>query len=141
MLLPEPTAFRAKAGDTMQDHGVVDRFLKERGPGLHRIAFKVMDIETHLVRLERAGYRMIDKAGCSGAPVSHRLHPSELDAEDTDPPRRTTRPVTRRMGAPNARPLRRYFTWPASPWRSRGRGGPSSSETATFPDTADPASR
>src|ERR1051325_5831539 len=28
-----------RAGDTMQDHGVVDQFLKARGPGLHLVAF------------------------------------------------------------------------------------------------------
>jgi catechol 2,3-dioxygenase-like lactoylglutathione lyase family enzyme len=73
--------FRASgesAGDTMQDHGVVDRFLKERGPGLHHIAFKVTDIDTHLARLDRAGYRMIDKVGRRGARLSHIgfVHPS-----------------------------------------------------------------
>jgi catechol 2,3-dioxygenase-like lactoylglutathione lyase family enzyme len=73
--------FRAsgeRAGDTMQDHGVVDRFLKERGPGLHHIAFRVTEIDTHLARLERAGYRMIDKVGRRGARLSHIgfVHPS-----------------------------------------------------------------
>jgi catechol 2,3-dioxygenase-like lactoylglutathione lyase family enzyme len=73
--------FRAsgeRAGDTMQDHGVVDRFLTERGPGLHHIAFRVTEIDTHLARLERAGYRMIDKVGRRGARLSHIgfVHPS-----------------------------------------------------------------
>jgi catechol 2,3-dioxygenase-like lactoylglutathione lyase family enzyme len=67
-----------KAGDTMQDHGVVDRFLKERGPGLHHIAFKVTDIDKHLTRFGHAGYRMIDKVGRRGARLSHIgfIHPS-----------------------------------------------------------------
>lgn len=67
-----------RAGDTMQDHGVVDQFLKSRGPGLHHIAFKVTDIDTHLARFGNAGYRLIDKVGRRGARLSHIgfIHPS-----------------------------------------------------------------
>lgn len=67
-----------RAGDTMQDHGVVDQFLKARGPGLHHIAFKVTDIDTHLARFGAAGYRLIDKVGRRGARLSHIgfIHPS-----------------------------------------------------------------
>jgi catechol 2,3-dioxygenase-like lactoylglutathione lyase family enzyme len=67
-----------RAGDTMQDHGVVDQFLKARGPGLHHIAFKVSDIDTHLRRFDSAGYRMIDKIGRRGARLSRIgfIHPS-----------------------------------------------------------------
>ena len=67
-----------RAGDTMQDHGVVDQFLKTRGPGLHHIAFKVSDIDTHLKKFEGAGYRMIDKVGRRGARLSRIgfIHPS-----------------------------------------------------------------
>jgi catechol 2,3-dioxygenase-like lactoylglutathione lyase family enzyme len=67
-----------RAGDTMQDHGVVDQFLKKRGPGLHHIAFKVSDIDTHLKKFEDAGYRMIDKVGRRGARLSRIgfIHPS-----------------------------------------------------------------
>jgi catechol 2,3-dioxygenase-like lactoylglutathione lyase family enzyme len=67
-----------RAGDTMQDHGVVDQFLKARGPGLHHIAFKVTDINRHLKRLEDAGHRLIDKVGRRGARLSHIgfIHPS-----------------------------------------------------------------
>jgi len=67
-----------RAGDTMQDHGVVDQFLKSRGPGLHHIAFKVSDIDTHLARFGAAGYRLIDKVGRRGARLSHIgfIHPS-----------------------------------------------------------------
>ena len=67
-----------RAGDTMQDHGVVDQFLKSCGPGLHHIAFKVTDIDTHLARFGNAGYRLIDKVGRRGARLSHIgfIHPS-----------------------------------------------------------------
>ena len=66
------------AGDTMQDHGVVDQFLKARGPGLHHIAFKVSDIDAQLARFAEAGYRMIDKVGRRGARLSRIgfIHPS-----------------------------------------------------------------
>lgn len=66
------------AGDTKQDHGVVAQFLKARGPGLHHIAFKVQDIDTHLARFAGAGYRMIDKVGRKGARLSRIgfIHPS-----------------------------------------------------------------
>jgi len=65
------------AGDTMQDHGVVDQFLRTRGPGLHHIAFRVTDIDTHLSRLENAGYNMIDRVGRRGARLSRIgfIHP------------------------------------------------------------------
>lgn len=67
-----------RAGDTMQDHGVVSQFLKARGPGLHHIAFKVSDINIHLSRIANAGYRMIDQVGRRGARLSHIgfIHPS-----------------------------------------------------------------
>lgn len=67
-----------KAGDTMQDHGVVDRFLKTRGPGLHHLAFRVNEIDARLDKLSNAGYRMIDKVGRKGARLSRIgfLHPS-----------------------------------------------------------------
>jgi catechol 2,3-dioxygenase-like lactoylglutathione lyase family enzyme len=66
------------AGDTMQDHGVVDQFLKTRGPGLHHIAFKVTDIDSHLTRFADAGYRLIDKIGRRGARLSRIgfIHPT-----------------------------------------------------------------
>jgi catechol 2,3-dioxygenase-like lactoylglutathione lyase family enzyme len=67
-----------RAGDTMQDHGVVDQFIKKRGPGLHHIAFKVSEIDTHLKRFESAGYRMIDSVGRRGARLSRIgfIHPN-----------------------------------------------------------------
>jgi methylmalonyl-CoA epimerase len=73
--------FRAsgeKAGDTMQDHGVVAQFLNKHGPGLHHIAFKVSDIDAHLARLASAGLRMIDNVGRRGARLSRIgfIHPS-----------------------------------------------------------------
>jgi hypothetical protein len=67
-----------RAGDTMQDHGVVDQFLKTRGPGLHHIAFKVTDINAHLARFGGRCYRLINKVGRRGARLSHIgfIHPS-----------------------------------------------------------------
>jgi methylmalonyl-CoA/ethylmalonyl-CoA epimerase len=45
----------------------VGRFLDRRGPGLHHIAYRVVDIEAALRRLEAAGLELIDLAPRTGA--------------------------------------------------------------------------
>jgi methylmalonyl-CoA epimerase len=68
------------AGNTRQDHGALARFLADRGPGLHHIAYKVTEIDPHLERLRAAGYRLIDQRGRPGARCSRIgfIHPKSM---------------------------------------------------------------
>jgi methylmalonyl-CoA/ethylmalonyl-CoA epimerase len=56
----------------------VARFLQQRGPGLHHVAYRVDDIEATLASLSAAGVRLIDerpRAGIRGSRVAF-VHPS-----------------------------------------------------------------
>jgi methylmalonyl-CoA/ethylmalonyl-CoA epimerase len=56
----------------------VGRFLSERGPGLHHVAYRVDDVAAALGGLRAAGLRLIDEAprpGIRGSQVAF-LHPS-----------------------------------------------------------------
>ncbi|MEQ1856073.1 MAG: VOC family protein [Longimicrobiales bacterium] len=56
----------------------VGRFLERHGQGLHHIAYRTVDLESELARLESAGVPLIDRAPRVGA-GGHRvafLHPS-----------------------------------------------------------------
>jgi methylmalonyl-CoA/ethylmalonyl-CoA epimerase len=56
----------------------VARFLHQRGPGLHHVAYRVGDIDATLASLSAAGVRLIDqqpRAGIRGSRVAF-LHPS-----------------------------------------------------------------
>ncbi len=58
--------------------GPVARFLAKRGEGIHHICFRVDDLEAHLERLQRQGFRLINKTpvpGAHGCRVAF-LHPS-----------------------------------------------------------------
>jgi methylmalonyl-CoA/ethylmalonyl-CoA epimerase len=60
------------------DDTPVGRFLAKRGPGLHHIAYQVLDISAALARLREDGVRMIDvvpRTGIRGSRVAF-LHPS-----------------------------------------------------------------
>lgn len=43
-------------------HGIIERFVDRRGPGLHHIAFEVEDLGAELARLRAAGAELIDDA-------------------------------------------------------------------------------
>jgi methylmalonyl-CoA/ethylmalonyl-CoA epimerase len=56
---------------------VVGRFLAERGPGLHHVAYQVDDIDAALLTLRDAGLRLIDeepRIGIRSARIAF-LHP------------------------------------------------------------------
>jgi len=56
----------------------VARFLQQRGPGLHHVAYRVGDIDAVLASLSAAGVRLIDqqpRTGIRGSRVAF-LHPS-----------------------------------------------------------------
>jgi methylmalonyl-CoA epimerase len=58
--------------------GGVARFLKQRGSGLHHVAYRVDDIDATLASLSAAGVRLIDehpRTGIRGSRVAF-LHPT-----------------------------------------------------------------
>ncbi|HSE92169.1 MAG TPA: VOC family protein [Methylomirabilota bacterium] len=54
-------------GTTRQDQGAIGRYIGARGAGLHHLALKVPDIDGTLDSLDRAGRRLIDRAGRPGS--------------------------------------------------------------------------
>jgi methylmalonyl-CoA/ethylmalonyl-CoA epimerase len=55
----------------------VGRFLRERGPGLHHVAYRTDDLAAELERLKAAGFQLVDEVPRAGA-RGHRvafLHP------------------------------------------------------------------
>lgn len=56
----------------------VAKFIEKRGEGIHHICFRVANIEEHLERLQREGFRLINEApvpGAHGCRVAF-LHPA-----------------------------------------------------------------
>lgn len=58
--------------------GAIARFLRQRGPGLHHVAYRVDDIVATLASLSAAGVRLIDERPRTGIRGSHVafLHPA-----------------------------------------------------------------
>jgi methylmalonyl-CoA/ethylmalonyl-CoA epimerase len=67
-------------GTTKQDQGAIARYLARRGPGLHHLALKTPDIDMALGALDRAGLRVIDRAGRPGSRRARIgfVHPAAL---------------------------------------------------------------
>jgi methylmalonyl-CoA/ethylmalonyl-CoA epimerase len=62
----------------LADDTPVGRFLERRGPGLHHVAYHVLDIDAALAQLREDGVRMIDtvpRTGIRGSRVAF-VHPS-----------------------------------------------------------------
>lgn len=47
--------------------GAIAKFLREKGEGLHHVAFEVEDVQKAIVEAERNGYRVVDKVPRKGA--------------------------------------------------------------------------
>ena len=61
----------------IRDDSPVARFLAERGPGIHHVAYLVDDIEAALAALREAGVRLIDetpRTGLGGTKIAF-VHP------------------------------------------------------------------
>ncbi|MCJ7795366.1 MAG: methylmalonyl-CoA epimerase [Thermoleophilia bacterium] len=61
----------------IRDDSPVARFLAERGPGIHHVAYRVDDIEAALAGLREAGVRLIDetpRTGLAGTRIAF-VHP------------------------------------------------------------------
>lgn len=64
--------------EPLSPDSTVAKFIDKRGEGLHHICFRVDNIEKHLERLKKEGYRLINDApvpGAHGCRVAF-LHPS-----------------------------------------------------------------
>jgi methylmalonyl-CoA/ethylmalonyl-CoA epimerase len=64
----------------------VGRFLASRGPGLHHVAYQVLDIDATLTQLKEAGLALIDeqpRAGIRGSRVAF-MHPRATDGVLTE---------------------------------------------------------
>ena len=56
----------------------VAKFIEKRGEGIHHICFRVTNLESHLARLQKQGFRLIHEApvpGAHGCRVAF-LHPA-----------------------------------------------------------------
>jgi methylmalonyl-CoA/ethylmalonyl-CoA epimerase len=61
----------------IRDDSPVARFLAERGPGIHHVAYRVDDIQAALTELREAGVRLIDQTpriGLAGTRIAF-VHP------------------------------------------------------------------
>lgn len=61
----------------IREDSPVSRFLADRGPGLHHIAYRVEDIEAALVHLKATGIRLVDetpRVGLGGTRIAF-VHP------------------------------------------------------------------
>jgi methylmalonyl-CoA/ethylmalonyl-CoA epimerase len=57
----------------------ISKFVAKKGPGIHHIAFAVTDIEAHIARLQKEGFRVLNetpKKGADGKKVAF-LHPKD----------------------------------------------------------------
>src|SRR4051812_12414468 len=53
--------------ESMQEDGVIARFIAKNGEGLHHIAFEVQDIEAEMRRLLNEGFRLLSEKPKKGA--------------------------------------------------------------------------
>ncbi len=64
----------------------IAKFLENKGPGIHHIAYAVKDIESALAEAEEKGLRLIDKtprAGAEGLTIAF-LHPKSTEGVLTE---------------------------------------------------------
>lgn len=53
--------------EAMDETSPIARFIARRGPGLHHVALRVVDINSHLQRLSEQGYRLINEEAVPGS--------------------------------------------------------------------------
>lgn len=53
--------------ESMDPEGPIGKFLENKGPGIHHIAFAVENVDEALKEAEGSGIRLIDKQGRKGA--------------------------------------------------------------------------
>lgn len=53
--------------ESIDDNGVIARFIQKKGEGLHHIAFEVVDIEAEMKRLKKEGFELLNEIPKPGA--------------------------------------------------------------------------
>ncbi|MDD2380370.1 MAG: methylmalonyl-CoA epimerase [Mariniphaga sp.] len=53
--------------ESTDPEGPIGKFIENKGPGIHHIAYAVEDVNDSLTELEQNGVRLIDKTGRKGA--------------------------------------------------------------------------
>jgi methylmalonyl-CoA/ethylmalonyl-CoA epimerase len=53
--------------ESMNDDGVINRFIEKKGEGIHHIAFNVADIKAEILRLKEKGFLFINEEPKKGA--------------------------------------------------------------------------
>jgi methylmalonyl-CoA/ethylmalonyl-CoA epimerase len=72
-----PAAFRLELLEPTDDDSPLARFLAKRGPGVHHVAYEVLDVAEALAAARAAGLELIDQCprrGAHGAEIAF-LHP------------------------------------------------------------------
>ncbi len=88
-------AVRVELLESLQPDGLIARFIKRRGEGLHHLAFASRDIRQEMTRLRQAGFELVDaepRLGSQGRLVAF-VHPRSLHGvlvELVEEPRKPT---------------------------------------------------
>ena len=53
--------------EPLSDDSPVAKFISKRGEGIHHICFRVSNLDEELLRLEKKGFRLINRVGVPGA--------------------------------------------------------------------------
>jgi methylmalonyl-CoA/ethylmalonyl-CoA epimerase len=53
--------------ESMDENGVIAKFLEKKGEGMHHIAFEVADIQAEMNRLEKEGFLLLSNTPKKGA--------------------------------------------------------------------------
>lgn len=66
-IMPTAAVPPAGPGSTTGDNKAIANFVQRRGPGLHHVAFRVIDMSASIAQLKDAGIAMIDDCGRPGS--------------------------------------------------------------------------
>ena len=53
--------------ESMEDNGVISKYIEKNGEGIHHIAFEVTDIQKEIDRLKKDGFRVLNESPKKGA--------------------------------------------------------------------------
>jgi len=53
--------------ESMEDDGVISKYIEKNGEGIHHIAFEVTDIQKEIDRLKKDGFRVLNESPKKGA--------------------------------------------------------------------------
>lgn len=67
--------------ESLDDNGVIAKFIEKKGEGIHHLAFEVEDINLEMERLQKEGFVLLNKTPKKGADnkLVCFLHPKETN--------------------------------------------------------------